>query len=1371
VNTLRLLFIYCVAAVVPATLLQAQPCTAFCPYDTLVMGVTGSAMTLTVSATPGASVTKDASSWFGVYIFSAVEGGPSRREVRILEDNEALAERIGYIYVAQGACLDSIAVLQPGKTCEKGIDGTEGRRFFAGFLENYSNNGRLELIMTAAQPTAGTITQPRGSYAQTFALPANTVTSVGLSPVAQFCVSVGETVENKGVLIEAEHKISLYASNSENMSSDATNILPIEALGDEYYTLSYNGNIAQGANIATPEEYLIVATEDNTLITIVPISETGGTSGSATVRKAAGNPFNVRLHKGQTYLLKSYLGGTPDNASYYRSMTGSYIKSTRLIAVFAGHKRAKVGCPNNLSQASRDNLYQQLSPLRLWGTRYAVVSTGMQEDLYRIVAAYDNTSFSINGVAQAPLARGEYRDFMLSNGERRWVESDQPISVGLFGVSQTCFGVERGDPFMVVLNPVENEISNVTFAALPLTDIRDQYVNIIVQQPAKTVTTLSNAADVNIPLTFHDIAGSNYAYARVQIQHGSFHLRSAIGFTAYVYGFGNAESYAYSVGARFNHLTPPAISPDTSYCVGEVPKQLADYSIEEGTLVWYDSPDTEVSLNDSLPTLTTLRAQTYTFWASRMVDCGESPRRSMTIVVHPLPEISFTDTVACNVATAWEIATPAGGTYTGAGCTGGSFYPALAGVGTHTVTYAYRDARTCLNTATDTITVVDFPSHPLISAGGTTTFCAGQSVLLAVDAPDALSYQWYRNGAALPDSTGTQLTATESGTYTVMAKCLASPSNPIVVTVYPLPTQPLLTVESASTFCAGGSATLHATAENADRYRWYRNGVAVPDSVASHFLATQDGAYVAVAENVLGCCSEPSAAARIDVYPLPEPPAVTLQGASSFCDGASALLIGTGIGTHTPGWQRNGATIPGANTDRYEVRTTGIYRLAVEDAHGCTSVSPPTSITVYPLPVRPVITSTDPPTFCSGGTALLQADAPGATTYRWYRNNNLLLAATGATCTVAESGTYTLFVEDAHHCAAAEGSLPWVVTVYQRPAAPSLTAAGSTSFCPGQSVLLEATAPGAQYYVWLHDGLPAATTTVANLQVSEAGDYSVAVYGDGDCPPLGGAGNVIPVTLFDTPGDPVFAHVPATEFCSGLSTLLTVYATGATAYEWYRDEHRIAGIASDTHTVFETGVYTVRALNHDGCRSQNTAAAVAITVHDLPLVPVITSAGPPFYIGFDYSLNIRTPEAQVQYRWYRNDAFTGATGRSLPLPLLSSQQEGLYRVEAITEHQCRQWSELFALTTEISPLVIPNIFTPNGDEVNENFRIAGLENFVANELTVINKRGKAVYSKVNYNNEWFGDDQPDDIYYYRLTVKDKNGVETLHKGYVHIKRR
>jgi len=71
------------------------------------------------------------------------------------------------------------------------------------------------------------------------------------------------------------------------------------------------------------------------------------------------------------------------------------------------------------------------------------------------------------------------------------------------------------------------------------------------------------------------------------------------------------------------------------------------------------------------------------------------------------------------------------------------------------------------------------------------------------------------------------------------------------------------------------------------------------------------------------------------------------------------------------------------------------------------------------------------------------------------------------------------------------------------------------------------------------------------------------------------------------------------------------------------------------------------------------------------------------------------------------------------------------------------------------PIIIPNVFTPNGDASNEYFVIENGQ-YYTNMLTIYNRWGQAVYEGKNYRNTWRGADVPDGTYYYVFSTLDDN---------------
>lgn len=118
----------------------------------------------------------------------------------------------------------------------------------------------------------------------------------------------------------------------------------------------------------------------------------------------------------------------------------------------------------------------------------------------------------------------------------------------------------------------------------------------------------------------------------------------------------------------------------------------------------------DINTNSGVIDLSASTAGTYTV-TNNIAAVGSCPAdaETFTVVVNALPNVAlgtFQDVCVYNPAFALSGGTPAGGTYSGTGVSGGNFDPAAAGLGSETITYSYTDATTtCSNTATNTILV------------------------------------------------------------------------------------------------------------------------------------------------------------------------------------------------------------------------------------------------------------------------------------------------------------------------------------------------------------------------------------------------------------------------------------------------------------------------------------------------------------------------------------------------------------------------------------------------------------------------------------------------------------------------------------------
>jgi gliding motility-associated-like protein len=80
-------------------------------------------------------------------------------------------------------------------------------------------------------------------------------------------------------------------------------------------------------------------------------------------------------------------------------------------------------------------------------------------------------------------------------------------------------------------------------------------------------------------------------------------------------------------------------------------------------------------------------------------------------------------------------------------------------------------------------------------------------------------------------------------------------------------------------------------------------------------------------------------------------------------------------------------------------------------------------------------------------------------------------------------------------------------------------------------------------------------------------------------------------------------------------------------------------------------------------------------------------------------------------------------------------------------------------------LLIPNLFTPDGDTLNDQFTIKGICDHIY--LEIYNRWGSLIYESENYKHDWSGKGQNDGVYYYYIRDLDRNKE---YKGWIEILR-
>ncbi len=504
-----------------------------------------------------------------------------------------------------------------------------------------------------------------------------------------------------------------------------------------------------------------------------------------------------------------------------------------------------------------------------------------------------------------------------------------------------------------------------------------------------------------------------------------------------------------------------------------------------------------------------------------------------------------------------------------------------------------------------------------VTVNGNDTICQGQTVSLTAS-PAGASYTWHRNGMPLSGETNQTLTANQSGTYTVYVNdvCMDDASTTVTV-VNPVAT---VTPNGPTTFCVGGSVDL--TANNGSSYLWNNGSTAqtVTASAGNYYVTVTDangcsatsqttsvssitagatvtaggpttfceggsvtlysssqtgnvwstgaitqaitvsetGTYNVVVSN--GGCSGTSPSVSVTVNPLPSAPIVTASGPIDFCEGGSVLLSTTSNTAYN--W--NNGSVSGSIL----VNQTGNYSVNVIDANGCQSPeSSVTTVTVNPMPT-PEISANGPTTFCAGGS--VQLSAFGAGTYNW--NNGSL--GNAQTVMASASGTYIVTVTNQYGCSA---SASQSVTVNPLPA-PTVTASGSTTFCEGGSVTLNASGSGTHTWNTGHTG--------SSLTVFAEGTYNVTAVDANGCE---GISNNLMIWVNPNPEVGIMQAGPN-------SSSITANVFGGTApYEYLWS----TGDITPSILVFQNGQYGVNVTDANGCSGSGLTSVHGVGIEEI----------------------------------------------------------------------------------------------------------------------------------------------------------------------------
>ncbi|MEN8787356.1 MAG: gliding motility-associated C-terminal domain-containing protein [Flavobacteriales bacterium] len=403
--------------------------------------------------------------------------------------------------------------------------------------------------------------------------------------------------------------------------------------------------------------------------------------------------------------------------------------------------------------------------------------------------------------------------------------------------------------------------------------------------------------------------------------------------------------------------------------------------------------------------------------------------------------------------------------------------------------------------------------------------------------------------------------------------------------------------------------------------------------------------------------------------------------------------------------------------------------------------------------------------YCQGNLVLKAQYNSSPKSFQWYKDSIAILGATDSIYSVpnGQIGNYQLLATFDSICALTN-SFKVDTTIIEF----DLSSRGS---CPlgiqsGFINIFNVDSISQPYSYSLNSGPFVSDTFFDQLS---AGNYTITVRDSNFCE----TSKVIMVDSFPMPT----ASFIVDSVCLGETTTFTDNSSIAkgTITQWSWD---ITGLSSTQNTSYTYGINGVFPVTHQvvsdsGCVDDTIINAV---VHPLPIADF--SFSPTEVYAFNPEVCFSNLSiGSVSYFW--DFDFTGANGTSNTVsPCLvrfpSNQKKNfMVNLSAISDKGCLDSTSINVSILNEFILYIPNSFTPNGDDKNDEFVIIseGIETF---KIFIFNSWGEIVFSGTDPLDFWDGkyknEPAPTGTYIYKINVKGENREVKEVTGHVNLMR-
>jgi PKD repeat protein len=386
------------------------------------------------------------------------------------------------------------------------------------------------------------------------------------------------------------------------------------------------------------------------------------------------------------------------------------------------------------------------------------------------------------------------------------------------------------------------------------------------------------------------------------------------------------------------------------------------------------------------------------------------------------------------------------------------------------------------------------------------------------------------------------------------------------ITVHPLPMAPVITQNSDT-----------LTTTPAFGYQWFMNETVIPGATDQQLEITQTANYSVVVTDSFGCSA--TATSYFYLPPITNFHSTITAACCYSCIEFSDLSLNnpTSWSWYFPGASPSLSSAQNPTNICYNTPGTYDVKLITSNIMGNDTLLLQNYITIYPLPLPPVITQNIDTLFCSPET-----------TYQWYLNSIVLPGATNQQLNINQPGLYSVVITDSNGCSSGADT---TVTL-EMPQSGFYS--NVNSGCPGDCFDFISSSQNTILYHWL---FPGGNPNVSSLQnpshicYNIPGSYDVTLIASNS---YASDTLVLPdyITIFTLP--PVFI--------SQNGNLLSCNPP-ATSYQWYMSGNLIAGATSQSLIINQVGNYSVTVTDSLGCTN-----SIAITVTSIPFPNFIASS-------------------------------------------------------------------------------------------------------------------------------------------------------------------